>query len=547
MTDYYAYQFEAKSIQSYIFDSGRLKDIIGASELIESLCTAGGLLDDVTRTLGLTTDDVEFSRRAGGAFVAILRQAHHAQQLRDVWSLVVQQYAPGLEYIHALGAGETAYAAVEKLDKQLKAARNRQQAMLPQPGPLSVLCPRTGKPAFAYDRAKGELLDRPTASKRNKAGQTQLVSKFQAPKEYVWPKNLEKDGDETDNATFPFVRGELANVGIVHADGNGLGQLLRTLRDKVKTEPARYVELFRAFSTAIEDATLQAARHATHQVIVPNARNNVLPARPVVLGGDDITVIVRGDLCVPFAAAFMEEFEIASEQQIGKLKREFAGLNLDWPHKLSACAGIAIIKPSQPFHMAYALAESLCAYAKKGSKQQITQSGIAPSSLAFHVVKSAMIDDFGELLERELTIRTDTVQRRLSLQPYGVGSISSKLPALRDLNILVDVLQSGGASQGPLRQLMGLLHFKQDEAEKRYARWRSNLEKASGVGEKAGVGQFLGEFDTAMHSLLGEMPHISPFAKNVAESNERSTVWHSPLGDAMAYLKICGFGSEGVA
>ena len=41
---YYAYLFEAKSIQSYIFATSKLKEIIGGSELIEQLTAKNGLL-----------------------------------------------------------------------------------------------------------------------------------------------------------------------------------------------------------------------------------------------------------------------------------------------------------------------------------------------------------------------------------------------------------------------------------------------------------------------------------------------------------------------
>ena len=62
----YACLFEAKSIQDYILRSGRLRHIVGASELIDSL--TGKLLDDVLEALKSVEDgEVRLSRRAGGA------------------------------------------------------------------------------------------------------------------------------------------------------------------------------------------------------------------------------------------------------------------------------------------------------------------------------------------------------------------------------------------------------------------------------------------------------------------------------------------------
>lgn len=37
---YYSLFFEARGIQSYIFDSGKMKEMVGASELVKNLCNA---------------------------------------------------------------------------------------------------------------------------------------------------------------------------------------------------------------------------------------------------------------------------------------------------------------------------------------------------------------------------------------------------------------------------------------------------------------------------------------------------------------------------
>ncbi len=51
--------FEAKSIQDYLLQSGRLRDVIGASELVDSL--TGELLDQAIEQLELRVpEDVAF-------------------------------------------------------------------------------------------------------------------------------------------------------------------------------------------------------------------------------------------------------------------------------------------------------------------------------------------------------------------------------------------------------------------------------------------------------------------------------------------------------
>tara|TARA_R110002167_G_scaffold366450_1_gene597500 strand:- start:7394 stop:7588 length:195 start_codon:yes stop_codon:yes gene_type:complete len=46
----HAYLFEARGIQRFLFSSGKLRDILGGSELLDYLCAEDGLLDcpDIT-------------------------------------------------------------------------------------------------------------------------------------------------------------------------------------------------------------------------------------------------------------------------------------------------------------------------------------------------------------------------------------------------------------------------------------------------------------------------------------------------------------------
>src|SRR6266446_2330870 len=67
---HFAYLFEAKGIQRYILDSGPLRDLVGASDLVAGLASSdeNDLIAEVLRALGVHAEGVNFSRRAGGAF-----------------------------------------------------------------------------------------------------------------------------------------------------------------------------------------------------------------------------------------------------------------------------------------------------------------------------------------------------------------------------------------------------------------------------------------------------------------------------------------------
>lgn len=68
---------------------------------------------------------------------------------------------------------------------------------------------------------------------------------------------------------------------------------------------------------------------------------------------------------------------------------------------LTACAGIAYIKSSFPFHYGYDLAEQLCGEAKKQAKE-ISKENV-PACLMFHKVQSSFVGSYDEIVKQELT------------------------------------------------------------------------------------------------------------------------------------------------
>ena len=100
------YSFEAKSIQSYILESNKLKDMVAASGQIEDITADNGLLDKVLNSLNLK-NNIEFSRKAGGAFIAILNKLEDAQKLRELWTFTIRHSIPGLEFVQGIQEYQT--------------------------------------------------------------------------------------------------------------------------------------------------------------------------------------------------------------------------------------------------------------------------------------------------------------------------------------------------------------------------------------------------------------------------------------------------------
>lgn len=514
----YAYLFEARGIQRYLFGSGKLKDMLGGSELLDYVCADGGYLDQTLDALGLTP---QTPRRAGGTFYLLFDDAAAAQRMRNAWRLAADVWLPGLEKVDALAEGASAKAAIDAGIAALHAARNRMQADLPAPGPFSERSQRTGLAATAVD--SGEAIDRTTARQRGfkRRDDESLSQRFLREPSIRWPSNFEENAHES--VRFPL--GSRRLVGLIHIDGNGLGLALRALNAACAgANDATYTALYKAFSEAVSAATTQAAQQASRDVLLPQAAaNGVLPARPLILGGDDVSIIVKAELALDFTCAYLKAFEQFSRAGLDGLRNRFKEAGLDatgLPDYLTACAGITFMKSSQPFLAGYQLAEDLCQRAKAGARRAAGDSQPSPAALAFHKIQDSLLTDARTQFEQSHAIQTTTKRFELGLPVYFAGT-DGHAPSVASLEALAKVF-SGPLNDRPLRELATLWHADANLARQAYTRWRDQARKDPLRA------QSLKHFDAILAELIGTAEPDLP-------CNARG---ESPLSDVLNLLTI---------
>ena len=334
----YIYGASIQGIQGFIFSTNSLKDVVGGSELVEKVCTT---LFESTYEQGGTS-----IIKAAGNIKCVYDNLQECEKTVLEFPKTVMLTAPGITISQAVvKVTEEEFKAnfascMDQLEKKLKIQRNRPSKSMTV-GFMGVERSRTtGLPAVTQESQ--EYLDEGTLKKRNlsiggKATIT-LAEKSFGIKE-LSPKNIALD--------IKDLTGENDWIAIIHADGNGLGQILSKFSGSPKE--------FERFSTNLNQATCQAAHAAFKKVYTAeNYRqdSSIFPFRPVVLGGDDMTMICKASLALDYVKVYLEEFENATKQKLGA------------ENGLTACAGIAFIKSSYPFHYGYDLAETLCTQAK---------------------------------------------------------------------------------------------------------------------------------------------------------------------------------------
>ena len=508
------YRTEVKGIQSFVLRGRRLRDQLGGSALIRRLfegfssgqsakITHPSVLAEVVERvfeepLGQGPPDatassvVQLAAAAGGATL-LIRDLERAGQFAARWAMEVSRVAPSLHMIQAWcdasRFGEQVYMG--ELARRLADARNQLMANLPLGNPI-VDRPNAGSRAAVYfDRKKGEMLDAVLAAQRReersffestndsseddaREQQNSLRLDFMGP-EYASRSDLILPKSVDDIVG----RGARHYLAVIQIDGNSVGNLVRGLM------PREYSEL----SSNLKTATLESVRQAAREALVPDRHRDawLIPGRPIVIGGDDVTVLVRADLALAFVHAFARAFEASTRGKLPGSDETF----------LTASAGVAFVRASHPFRLAHHLAEALIEHAKRAGRQTTRGSDAPPSLVSFQRTTSSLDPDepFAErrlwlrpttssdaaddpsvdptlLIDRQRTgCRKPDKSLQLTAGPYGLTPAGDHI-GLERISKVARLVLSEDTPRGPFRELARALQDEPAEAEKAWARIR---------------------------------------------------------------------------
>ena len=456
----YLYGASVQGIQDFIFQRNKLKEIVGASELVSNICK------DMFEDFGGKPE--KSIVRAAGKIIHIFENEAECKKAVLEFPKKVMTEAPGITINQAVVMLEgdlSDYETKSKvLEQNLRIQRNKATRSMTLGLLATKRSPSTGLPAVIMD--KGEFLDEASARKTQNTQTTKGLMKTLSGDDNIQHQEIAYNIEE--------LAGEKSWVAIMHADGNGLGKIVETV--------CKNADDAKIFSNLLDKITVKAARHA-YKYVESEFKGKIIPIRPIVLGGDDLTVICRADLAVDFTKAFLEEFEKQSIEQLQALNYEAVKKGL------TACAGIAFVKASYPFHYAYNLAESLCSHAKK--KAKLINKDLAPSCLMFHKVQDSFIEDYNEIVERELTPQKEP-KLTFEFGPYYCGKYAETFGA--QCNITVEDLlknvkqldgKEGNAIKSHIRQWLSLLFDNVEAANQKMKRLRStNPDAAKLIDEK---------------------------------------------------------------
>jgi hypothetical protein len=437
MNELTALLINVTGIQGYIFSSNKLKENIGASYIIEELVykeTMKEVLETCFETNFLfdwqnqSSDTVlagdlqcEVGYIGGGNALLFFKDEVNADLFTRAFTLKMLECFPGLRTVFGKEAKynpETTNfkSLMESLQTSINASKsNYFRETLPFKPGIAKDCSFSGDGLEVFEGMKeedfksGKSYAKYTGFEKMSGSSSVFLSqenseKFMFPSEFDLVSN---QGGEDDS--------EGAYIAVVHVDGNGIGKAFMATTKLSES---------RKLSKDLSDLATQSMKALIELIIekekdlTPKGKGfrtgeekRILPIRPIITGGDDITFVADGRIGIYLAEQMIRIFEDTAK----KLNRDF-----------KASAGIAIVKKKYPFYRAYTLSEELIKQAKDKTKEQSESSNLKGQNyISFLIAEGGVTGTLNDVIKNQYQHNG----KSLFGGPYAIGSEFEQLKA----------------------------------------------------------------------------------------------------------------------
>lgn len=511
-TEVGAVLLDTRSIQKYVFGCNELKTNVGASYIVDKIfeeIMCQKVLKESAKC-GIETDwksnleikmlkdaelQYEVAYIGGGNMLLLVRLADktldddlkECRNLVKEWSKTVLLYAPGLKTGAAIGNLDITEAgfkeSLDALYKQLKENQNKilPDVDLPYTG-LTKECDVSGKTADTYDYSREKKRMVSSEVKAKISAQKDAESELEVKLKAMFPDKKLAFADEFEK--IGYVAGE-SYLSVIHIDGNNMGvkfSCCKNLQKRKELSLKVQQSVERAFESLVKKIVdeFETYKDYLDYEKLTCAGTTILPIRPIIIGGDDITFVCPGRLGIEFAKYFVKEAAketIIDDADLRAMEEEVNKDN-DGPRKkinqrLSCCAGVAIVPAKYPFFRAYGLAEQLCSAAKKKSRTN------DDSWLDFAVLHGEMTPELQQLRDEQYVSITG---KKLHFGPYQIAD--------------------NGVKENSIERLLNLAKRLNDESER-----KTILEKKAARNKVKKLREV----------LCGDMHGITRFLENAAD------------------------------
>jgi len=415
----------------------------------------------------------------GGNTVVLFAERKDAIAFVTKYTQRLLEQAPGLEVacVHQTVTWDAPQGNLRDTLRETGALLIRKKAIRPLPTPILGLgvtaeCESTGLPATDFDPLYSEVIDpdrrryRPVSSTIFAKAKRETQEWSRQRLETLFPAFQAVDCDfwynpDDTSDLLDEKEGEGRYIAVVHADGNRMGERFQILlggKHSTLTTAATdraTLQLLRQLSAAVDNAGRQAMEVLGDQLATlvgpvekgkrsekdkrylrffePGKRDRysldweiqlgynkkrdkfVIPFRPLIYGGDDVTFVCDGRLGLTLATLYLNSFEDTIAQELARAENDTLRnlLQGERMEQIYACAGVAVVKLHYPFSRAYQLAEGLCKSAKADMHGDSLRETEDFSALDWHFVTGGLYGPIGIIRTREY----ETSEGALTMRP----------------------------------------------------------------------------------------------------------------------------------
>ncbi len=430
----YAVLLDTVSIQKFIYSTNNLKENLGASTIVEWIFqeplieAIQSIYPEFSKDIyeswhenpqKILTENgakVEIGYIGGGNAMIIFKEQSAAEDFVKIWSRNLLIKAPSIIPAAAIGEinlnnnfSNTLLRLFDKLTK------NKSEFLpitnIPRHG-ITAECSRTGLSREVWssnllpeaDYISSVAFAKLYNAERAKRKHEKILEELGYSSYYCFTSQLDRLGQK---------KGVESHIAIVHIDGNDMSKRIRETRSLYDLR-----KLSKALITATKDSLKDMLKTLIDKMpeiqsselflIQQEEGRKILPIRPIVIGGDDITFVCDGRLGIWLAKVYLEAF---SKKIV--------------PDKLplSACAGVSITKTKYPFYRGYQISEELLRNAKKVRKEKKDRG----CWIDFHISYGGISGSLEQIRENQY----ETPDCHLLLRPYRLEDLNEMIRALR--------------------------------------------------------------------------------------------------------------------
>ena len=274
---------------------------------------------------------------------------------------------------------------------------------------------------------------------------------------FEWPRQLSVIGQAAGNG----------DIGLLYFDGNSMNKVLKNLKT---------AEEYQSFSDNLKSSIQESIKDTITAIFpdesLPQLVNSdedeeasqkvtVLPLELILTAGDDIIMVVPSTKAMDFTATFLEKFsEKTKAKGIGQ-------------EGLTMSAGVAIAKSSFPIKYLVPLAEQLLRSAKK-KNYELKQQGVTDpkelSTIDYMVVSMSSNPDLTLVRNEELSRKDGKWNYMLTKRPYTLNQ-------WKQINGVIELMKQNRFPNSKMKAFYHLHFMDEWEGNYYYSKYFGNLNK----------------------------------------------------------------------